>query len=236
MASSTSASNAISLPNYAGINFNTILQSVIAAGQVPIAALQQEITAETTSISSIGQISGDLTSLQSAIAPFESGSSTPLTAYSGANAPFSASVTGTPAAGVYAVTVDQMASAQVSASQGYASDTSVVGTGTITINVNGNAQNIKIDASNDTLDGVASAINSAGIGVTAQVVNTGLPGNSYRLELVSNSTGSAGAFTVSSSLTGGNAPDFTDNEIGPVSTARSPALRRRPSAAHTPAR
>ncbi len=216
--SSTSLANAISLPNYAGINFNDILESVIAAGQVPIAALQQEVSAETTSISTLGQISGDLTSLQSALAPFESGTATPLTASTGANAPFSASVTGTPAAGVYAVTVDQMAAAQVSGSQGYASDTSVVGTGTITINVNGNAQNISIDASNDTLDGVAGAITAAGIGVTAQVVNTGLPSNPYRLEIISNSTGTAGAFTVSTSLSGGTAPDFTNNEIGPVST------------------
>ena len=218
MAGSTSSiSNAISLPNYAGVDFSQILQSVVAAGQVPIAAIQQEVSAETTAISTIGKISGDLTSLQSALAPFQSGTTAPLTASTGANAPFSASVSGTPVAGVYSVNVDQMAAAQISASQGYASDTDSVGTGTITITVGGTANNVAINSSNDTLDGVASAINAAGIGVTAQAVNTGLPSDPYRLELTSNSTGSAGAFTVSSSLSGGTAPDFTDNEIGPVS-------------------
>jgi flagellar hook-associated protein 2 len=217
MASSTSSANAISLPNYAGVNFTQILQSVMAAGQVPIAALQQEVSGETTSISALGQISGDLTSLQSAIAPFQSGTATPLAAYAGAGAPFSTSVSGTPVAGVYSVTVNQMAAAQTSASQGYASNTDTVGTGTITVTVGGNANDIAINSGNNTLDGVANAINTAAIGVTAQVVNTGLASNPYRLEISSNSTGTAGAFTVSSSLSGGTAPDFTDTEVGPVS-------------------
>ena len=217
MASSTSSTNAISLPNYAGVDFSQILQSVMAAGQVPIAALQQEISGETLAISTVGQISGDLTSLQSAIAPFQSGTAAPLAASAGAGAPFSTSVTGTPVTGVYSVTVNQMAAAQISASQGYASDTNTVGTGTITVTVGGTANNISIDSSNNTLDGVASAINTAAVGVTAQVVNTGLASNPYRLEISSNSTGSAGAFTVSSSLSGGTAPDFTDTAVGPVS-------------------
>src|SRR5579862_2468235 len=130
MAASSSINNGISLPNYAGINFNQILQSVIAAGQVPIAALQQEVSGETLAISTVGQISGDLSSMQSAVSPFESGTAAPLTAYAGANAPFSTSVTGSPVAGVYSVTVNQMAAAQISASQGFAASNSVVGTGT----------------------------------------------------------------------------------------------------------
>jgi len=217
MASSTTAANAISLPNYAGINFNQILQAVVAAGQVPIAALQQQISGETLAISTLGQISGDLTSLQNAITPFQSGTAAPLAASAGAGAPFSTSVSGTPVAGVYSVTVNQMAAAQVSASQGYASNTDTVGTGTITVTVGGAAHNITINSGNNTLDDVASAINTAAIGVTAQVVNTGLPGNSYRLEITSNSTGSAGAFTVSGSLSGGTALDFANAEVGPVS-------------------
>jgi flagellar hook-associated protein 2 len=66
------------------------------------------------------------------------------------------------------------------------------------------------------LSGLASSINSANLGVTAQVEDTGLSGAPYRLEISSNSTGAANAFTVRSNLTGGPSPDFTDNEIGPV--------------------
>ena len=64
--------------------------------------------------------------------------------------------------------------------------------------------------------GLADAINSAGLGVTAQVVNTGAPGAPFRLQITSNATGSAQAFSITSSLAGGTAPDFANNEIGPV--------------------
>lgn len=50
----------------------------------------------------------------------------------------------------------------------------------------------------DTLAGLAGAINSAGIGVTASVVSTS---GGYQLELLSSLAGSSGALTVSSSVT-----------------------------------
>jgi flagellar hook-associated protein 2 len=207
----------ISLPNYAGINFNDILQALEAAGQVPIAGLQQEIADETASISALGKLAGDLTSLQTALSGLQSIDSSPeLGAQVSAGSPCSASVTGAPAAGTYGVTVQQMAQAQASASQGYASDTDPVGTGSITVTIGKTAHTITIDDTNNTLDGVAGAINSAAIGVTAQVVNTGLPTDPYRLELVSSQTGGADAFTVSASLAGGVAPDFMNNDVGAV--------------------
>ena len=210
--------NPISLPNYAGVDFNQILQSVLAFGKIPIAQVQQQVAGETLAISVLGRIGGDLSSLQSALASFQTiGGNAPLSASTAAGASFTASVSGSPLASVYSVSVNQLAAAQVSASQGYASNTNSVGTGTITVTTGGVAHNITIDSSNQTLDGVAGAINSAAIGVTAQVMNTGVPASPYRLEITSNSTGSASAFTVSTSLSGGTAPDFTNTNVGPVS-------------------
>ncbi len=210
--------NPISLPNYAGVDFNQILQSVLAFGKIPIAGLQQQVAGETLAISVLGRIGGDLSSLQSALSSFQTiGDSAPLSASTAAGAPFTASVSGTSLSGIYSVSVNQLAAAQVSASQGYANNTDTLGTGTITVTIGGVAHDIAIDSSHQTLDGVANAINSAAIGVTAQVVNTGVPASPYRLEIASSSTGSASAFTVSTSLTGGTAPDFTNTNVGPVS-------------------
>ncbi len=76
----------------------------------------------------------------------------------GAGAPFSPRSAEIPLPAYTAVTVDQMAAAQVSASQGYASDTRTVGTGTITITVDGNrSEHQPSTPSNDTLDGVAES-------------------------------------------------------------------------------
>jgi flagellar hook-associated protein 2 len=72
-------------------------------------------------------------------------------------------------------------------------------TGSIQIAVGGSAvQTVTLTSSDNTLSGLASAINSAGIGVTANIVtNTG--GSS--LVLVSDTAGSGGALSVTSSIT-----------------------------------
>ncbi|GEM_PF-1072157 len=216
MASTTSPIS-INIPNSSGVDFNSIIQSILAQASVPISAINQEISSDQASISALGTIGGALSQLQSALTPFQNSATQPsLTASVQSGAPFTASVTGSPVAGNYTVTVTQLAQAQITASQGYASTSDTVGTGTITLTIDGVAHPITIDSGNDTLSGVANAINSANLGVSAQVVNTGLPGAPYRLELLANQTGVANGFQVSSSLSGGTALDFASPTIGPV--------------------
>jgi flagellar hook-associated protein 2 len=213
----TSATPPVTLGNFTGIDFNQLLQAVLETAQVPLSNLQSQVTSDNTEISTLGQIGGNFSSLQNSLTQLQTdATSTPLTASSSVGAPFSATVTGTPLAGAYDVSVNSLATAQVSASQGYSSDTDSVGTGTISITVDGETSNINITNSNDTLDGVAAAINQANLGVTAQVVNTGLPADPYRLQIASTSTGSAGAFTIATNLSGGTAPNFNGNSIGNV--------------------
>jgi flagellar hook-associated protein 2 len=70
--------------------------------------------------------------------------------------------------------------------------------GSISITVgSGKAQTIDVPTSDDTLSGLASAINSASIGATANVVTDS---TGSRLVLVSNTSGTSGALTVTSSI------------------------------------
>lgn len=207
----------VSLSNFTGLDFNQILQATIAELQIPIARLRDEVAADNTSISALAIIHGDFTSLQTSLNVIGAALTNPPAApTTSAGAPFSASITGAPINGTYAISVSQLASAETVASQGYASDTSSVGTGSITITSGGTPHTITIDSSNDTLVGVAGAITSAGAGVTAQVVDTGLPGAPFRLEITSNATGVAQSFSVATSLSGGVSPDFGNSEIGPT--------------------
>ncbi len=208
----------VTIQNFTGLDFSSILTAETAAAQVPITNVENQLVAANTAISTLGAISGDFTQLQTALTTLNTSLTIPpLGASVSQNAPFTASVTGAPASGTYSINVSSLASAQIVASQGYASSTSSVGDGTFSIAVNGGAATpITIDSTNDTLSGLASAITGASLGVTAQVVNTGAPGAPYRLELISNSTGLTGAFTVSSNLTGGASPDFANAEVGPT--------------------
>ena len=57
------------------------------------------------------------------------------------------------------------------------------------------AVSITLSSSNNTLEGIRTAINASGAGVTASIVNDGT-GTPYRLVLTSDSTGTASAMTV----------------------------------------
>lgn len=88
------------------------------------------------------------------------------------------------------ITVQTLAKAQTVYSAQLASRSSSIGQGTLTLNIGSSAYAIAIDTSNDSLDGLASAINAAGSGVTAKVVNDA---GQFRLVLKGES-GAAKAF------------------------------------------
>lgn len=99
--------------------------------------------------------------------------------------------------GSYTLNVAQLAQRQSLASAGVADkDVTAYGTGTLTFSVDGVSTDVTIDDSNNTLEGIASAINEAGAGVSAGVVDTG---SGYRLVMTSDESGTDNAITVSAS-------------------------------------
>ncbi|HID01199.1 MAG TPA: flagellar hook protein, partial [Piscirickettsiaceae bacterium] len=74
----------------------------------------------------------------------------------------SAQVTGQPVAGTYAIEVQQLAQAHTLAtSNSFTSTNEVVGEGTLSITVGGVQHDLTIDSSNNTLEGIRAAVNSA---------------------------------------------------------------------------
>jgi flagellar hook-associated protein 2 len=108
-----------------------------------------------------------------------------------------ASASSTASPGTHEIEVVSLAKAQVSASGGYASATSSLGgPGSMMIEIDGNTHIIAVNS--PTLQSVAAAVNAQGIGVQADVVDTGNPDAAQRYQLVMRATtpGSQGAFTV----------------------------------------
>jgi flagellar hook-associated protein 2 len=101
-------------------------------------------------------------------------------------------------AGTHTVTVSALAAT----SSGYLSEitnSSDTLAGSLSIQVgSGTAQTVTLSSSDDTLSGLASAINSAGIGVTASVLTDS---SGSRLSLVSGTSGKGGEMTVTSNIT-----------------------------------
>lgn len=116
-----------------------------------------------------------------------------------------ATVSGNAANATYQIEVQNLATAQTLATQtAYSSANTAIGQGTLSLTVGGTTTNLTIDSSNDTLTGIRDAVNAAGIGVTASVINVG---TGYKLVFSSNQTGASNQFTVSVTDSDGNNTD-----------------------------
>jgi len=104
-------------------------------------------------------------------------------------------------AGVYSFRVNSLAQAHQIASQGFDSTTSAITQGTFQISV-GDSQTatITIGPANATAQGLADAINGAGLDVSAALVNDGSSSQGYRLLLTAKNQGTAGRISIVNSL------------------------------------
>src|SRR5690606_25280670 len=99
--------------------------------------------------------------------------------------------------------------------------------GTMTLQVGDKTIEITIDSSNDTLQGLANAINEANAGVSAGVIDTG---SGYRLTLSADETGSANAVKISANETVG-AEGLARFAFDPADPTANPAMEQTIAAA-----
>ncbi|MGA8108429.1 MAG: flagellar filament capping protein FliD, partial [Acidobacteriaceae bacterium] len=158
----------------------------------------QESTLE-SQISALTQIQTDATNLDNDMQSLNSitGPLSARTVSSSNSNVVSATAASGSTVGNHVVTVTSLATTDSWTSETFASGSTVLPAGTITITPgSGTATTITTDGSSTTLSDVASQINSDNLGVTASVVTDA---TGARLAIVSNTTGSAANFTVSSS-------------------------------------
>jgi len=126
--------------------------------------------------------------------------------------------------GTYSVEVTSMASAQALASQSVFSDKDAtsVGQGTLQLTVGDKITDITIDDSNDTLQGLANAINESGAGVSAGVIDTG---SGYQLVMSADETGTANAVNISATEDAG-APGLASFAFDPADPTANPDMKQ----------
>ena len=130
------------------------------------------------------------------------------------------------AIGNYQVHIDALARAHQVASNGFEDADSAITEGTLAIRVgNGTEQTITIDSSNNTLQGLADAINLADAGVSASIVNDGTAGTPIRILLSANETGAANEITLTNNLTTGAGTQPAFDFGNPVQAATDAQVR-----------
>jgi flagellar hook-associated protein 2 len=105
--------------------------------------------------------------------------------------------------GTYSLTVGSLAQAAQVSSDGFADPNAQLKQGTLTVQVGSRAATtVTIDSRNNTLQGLADAINSAQGDVRASIINDGTA-SPYRLVLNSTQTGASNTVSVTNNLTTG---------------------------------
>ncbi|TDR73854.1 flagellar filament capping protein FliD [Paludibacterium purpuratum] len=169
-----------------------------------------------TEISAYGQLLSSLSNFQYALQQIAFANN-PLTASSSNASVASASAASGAIAGTYNLTVTQLAQAQTVQSGDFANPAStVIGSGTLNIQTgtytsgsntftSDGTTPASIAVSNGTLNSIATAINAAGVGVTASVQQDS---GGYRLAIASSSTGSLKNFSITVNDSDGNNTDL----------------------------
>ncbi|HTD73926.1 MAG TPA: flagellar filament capping protein FliD [Steroidobacteraceae bacterium] len=182
-----------------GLNIGAIVSSLTTAfGAAQTTQLTNAQTTLDSQVSAFGTFTAALDTLKLALPALEDPSQLAAFAATVADKNIATATTGSSAvAGSYSLLVNNLATAAVATSAPLSS-TAAVGSGTLTIAVGGVSADITIDTTNNTLAGIAAAINSASNnpGVSASVITTT---DGSRLVLTGTRTGLANQITVTPS-------------------------------------
>jgi len=187
----------------AGAGFDTkkIVEALVNAERAPTEArLKVKIEENEAKISGLGQAVSVLNVVQEAAQRLNDAKDFKTFALSNSQTnAFSASSTTAARAGSNNITVSQIAQEQRSVSNAFASETDTFSTDPVTLSLTvGTGAATEISVGTASLQGTVSAINDANLGVTAEIVDTGVAGDRYRIQLIGE-TGAEKAFSLTSS-------------------------------------
>jgi len=181
----------------AGFNVSATVAEIVGNLQnveTPWKSQLTSLEAQDTAISSLGTLFSNLSNDMSSLTDLEGILSQKTGSSSDTNVLTLTAANNSAAAGTHTVTVTSLAQT----SSGYLapiSSASAKLSGSITLEVgSGTAQTITLNSSDNTLSGLAAAINSSGVGVIASVLTDS---SGSRLSLVSGTSGADGNLTVS---------------------------------------
>lgn len=188
---------AASLGAGSGINVAQLVSDLAAASRAPKVDRITQLTEQNRArISAVALARSDLEGLADSLSQIvNDGTLRSVATVSDANILSATTSAGVATDSIAAsVEVTQLAQAQSVYSAPVASRSDPIGQGSFTLSVGGASHQIVIDASNDSLDGLATAINATGSSVRASVV---ADGGGFRL-ILKGATGAANSFTMTS--------------------------------------
>lgn len=204
------------------LDVTTIVSQLMTVERTPIDRLNKKSASYQTQLSVFGSVRSSVSNFQSAVQKLKgNGGFQAFKVNVGDTSVLTASASTTATAGNYNIEVASLAQSQQLIAMGQVSSTAAIGSGASTTlsfdfgtisggtldtqtgkysganfaDNGGGVKTVTIDSSNNTLEGIRNAINSANIGVNATIVNDG-SGTPYRLTL-SSATGVTNSMRIS---------------------------------------
>lgn len=202
-----------------GLKTDELITQLMNAERQPIKKLQARQTEYQVKMAAVLELKTKLASFKSAVESLNSGAKfntkvASVTDTADGEALLSATATSGASTGSYSIQVLQLAQAHIMAAQGWEDQN------TTAISTTGGSFKFKVGSagavksigvtSSMTLQGLRDAINAAGAGVSASIVNDGTGTNPYRLVLTAQSTGSDNTIYVTQNNTD---LDFENKQI-----------------------
>lgn len=194
-----------------GLDLDSILTKLMTVEEIPLTKLDTKEVSYQTKISALGSLQGAVSALNSAVAALvPSATQTAQSKYGTYTATVAnssaatATASSSAVAGSYSLEVQQLATAHRLStvapahklnSASFASEADSIDQGTLQISIGGTTTNITVNDDNDTLAGLATAINASAAGVSASIEDDGSGG--FVLALTSKTGGTAGKMTLS---------------------------------------
>jgi flagellar hook-associated protein 2 len=190
------------------------VNAILQADAAPELQLQAQVTTLNTKTAALQTIETDLAAFQTSVQALSdfTGAFSFLGVGSSNNSVVSATAANGTTVGTHTIKVNLLATTGAAYSVAFSSGSAVIPTGSFDIQVgpNSQAEPIPVDSADNTttLNGLATYINQHDLGVSASVVTDA---SGARLALVSQTSGTAGALTISNDTTGtnGNGMGFT---------------------------
>jgi flagellar hook-associated protein 2 len=175
-------------------DFQQVITRAVNIASLPLQSLQTSVSTLTSQQSALDTIGADFSALQTAIQALDSSTSGTATAQVSDTSALTATATAGALPGTYTIQVDDPGSSSTALSDDGLttvtdpSSQNISSSSTFTLTLNGVSTNIT--NSGDSLESLASSINSANAGVQATIVNVGSASSpDYRLAVTSNELG-----------------------------------------------
>lgn len=196
-----------------GLDVESIVKALVDADVAPKNnSLNRKESGLTAELTALGSLKSVLSSVETSLKGLADGTDFNLLKIDSPDA-VNVLQTGAPATGAYSIDINALASSQVLASGGFASASTVVGTGSLTFKIgtpsyasgSSGAYNgftaddtktvtVAIDASNNTVSGIRDAVNASAVGITASLV---VDGTQTRLLFTADDSGAGTAISIS---------------------------------------